>query len=410
MKLYRRYLKGIFLALMLLVSGGVMAQEETDSALAQMDSVDISLLTCSPGQEIWSLYGHTAIRFNDKLHQTDLAINYGLFSFGEKNFIIHFVFGKTDYQMGICPFSMFLMDYAKQGRGVVQQTLNLTREEKMAITQAIALNYQPANRIYRYNFFYDNCTTRARDIIVNHLNGKVEYKVDPNVRPTYRQMVHQWNSYHRWMSFGCDLLLGYGSDRATDYAQQQFLPDSLRADFDNAMVVDLAGHKRKLVSSKEEVLKVNEANVDSSKSIWNLITPTIFFAILLFVTAVIFVIELKRLKTFWLYDVILLTLDALAGLVLFLMIFSEHPTVKVNFQILLLNPLSLIFVYFVGNSAIRQKYHFYWTMLAVCIILFFIAGIFLQDYAEGMYLLACTLLLRCISNYLIYGKRKKCDI
>lgn len=380
-----------------------------DSVMAQMDSVSISLLTCTPGDEIWSLYGHTAIRYEDKAHHTDLAINYGMFSFSQKNFIIKFVFGRTDYEMGIEPMSMFLMEYASQGRGVIQQTLNLTREEKMAITQALAENYEPAHRTYRYNYFYDNCTTRARDIIANHLDGRVEYADTPVADATYRSMIHQWNGEHRWMRFGKDLLLGVMADRNTSFTQQQFLPDTLRKDFDEASIVSHSGRKRHLVASETEILKPNAANRKAQSGIWDTLTPRLMMALLLVVTLLVMACEYRRKKTFWLYDVVLLTLDGLAGLALLAMVFSDHPTVRVNFQILLLNPLSIVFAYSVGNSIVNRRFHFYWKVLLVCTTLFLIGGCF-QNYAEGMYLLACTLLLRVIINrnlYQVAAKRRQ---
>lgn len=367
--------------------------------LEQMDSVNISLLTCSPGHEIWSLYGHTAIRFEDRLHHADYAINYGLFDLSKKYFVIRFIFGLTDYQMGIEDYGMFLTDYGEEGRGVIEQRLNLSRQEKLAIAEAIQANYDPSVRTYRYNYFYDNCTTRARDILVRHLNGKVQYQTNHNVQSSYREMIHQWNHDHRWMAFGCDLLLGVGADRRTNYQQQQFLPDSLRKDFAHAVVVEPSGRTHKLVAATLYPLTPNNAEEDSG--FWTIVSPTVLFAALFLLTLVISLVDYRRKKICWPYDTLLLTLTGLAGLILFLMIFSEHPTVKVNLQILLLNPLSILFVFGVSRSAYKHRFHYYWTVLLVCLILFFILGLFLQNYAEGMWLLACTLLVRCIINRLV---------
>lgn len=378
----------------------------TDTLLQQMDSVDISLLTCSAGGQIWSLYGHTALRYEDRVHGTDLAVNYGIFNFRQKNFILKFVFGQTDYEMGIEPFNMFMIEYARQGRGVIQQRLNLSRVEKLAIVQALAKNYEPVNRVYRYNFFYDNCTTRARDILEDNLRGKVEYAAASS-QPSYREMIHQWNGEHLWMRFGKDLLLGVQADKATDLAQQQFLPDSLRKDFDKAHVVAADGSRHALVASTEVVLEPNAANAGNADgSLWTTVSPTRLFLAILVLTLLASACELKRRRTFWLYDVTLLTLDGLAGVALLLMVFSAHPTVRLNLQILLLNPLSLIFVYPVGTHALKRHYHVYWTVLAVCIVLFLL-GALIQNYADGMMLLACTLLVRAMVNRSIYLKKTK---
>ena len=130
------------------------------------------------------------------------------------------------------------------------------------------------------------------------------------------------------------------------------------------------------------------------------------FAALLVLTLVISAVELRRKRTFWLYDVVLLTLDGLAGLCIFAMIFSSHPTVQVNLQLLLLNPLSILLVFSVGRSAFRQQYHRYWTVLFICLLLFFV-GIILQHPAEGMPFLACSLMVRCYMNHRLYNHKSK---
>ena len=169
----------ITICLVVLSSLTTYAQTQVTNESARQtaaDDITISLLTCSPGSQVWSLYGHTAIRFQDPAHDVDLAINYGMFNFNQKNFIARFVFGITDYEMGIEPFAFFLQEYARNGRGVIGQRLNLTTKEKEAIADALNNNYKPANRVYRYNYFYDNCTTRARDILVNNIDGQRDVK------------------------------------------------------------------------------------------------------------------------------------------------------------------------------------------------------------------------------------------
>lgn len=399
-KRFNSLLRTLCLVVFISITAGVHAQERS-SWEHEMDSVEISLLTCSPGVEVWSLYGHTAIRVRDLKNNEDIVVNYGIFNYNEDNFILRFIFGLTDYQMGIIPYQMFLLEYAREGRSVVQQTLHLSDAEKAAIINALAENYQPANRVYRYNYFYDNCTTRARDILVDYLQGKVEYAVDTEVKRSYREMVHQWNGGHRWARFGNDLLLGLKADFEIDFAQQQFLPNTLQIDFDNAAVVMPDGKKYALVDSTKEILRVNPRNVKNNASIWDDITPTVFFFSLSVVIFLITIFEFVRRKTFWLLDVALLTLDGLAGLILFAMVFSQHPTVSLNLQILLLNPLSVAFVYPVINQEVRGNYHWYWDFLGICLLLFLIGGFF-QNYAEGMTLLASVLLIRVLTNRIIY--------
>ena len=127
------------------------------------DSIRLSLLTCAPGSEIYAHFGHTAIRYENYTRKIDLVFNYGMFNFRAPHFVWRFVKGETDYQLGITPYIYFRAEYAMRGSSVYQQVLNLTQAEKERLVALLEENYRPENRIYRYNYFYDNCTTRARE-------------------------------------------------------------------------------------------------------------------------------------------------------------------------------------------------------------------------------------------------------
>ena len=146
-----------------------------------MDSVEVSLLTCEPGTETWSQYGHTAVRWHDKQRGgMDVAINYGVFTPDAPYFVLRFILGLTDYQLGVVPFGLFCAQYEYEKRAVCEQVLDLDNADKEAIFSALQVNMRPENVVYRYNYFYDNCTTRARDLLVSHLHGQVSY---PAARP-----------------------------------------------------------------------------------------------------------------------------------------------------------------------------------------------------------------------------------
>ena len=190
-KRFKRHLTIAVLAIFMFLAHAGHAYANDLNATSEPDSIEISLLTCGPRPNVYSLYGHTAIRYRNVTRGEDLAINYGMFSFGKPFFVLRFVFGLTDYEMGIEYFDDFISHYAPTGCGVRQQKLNLTAHEKAVITAAIDENYRPENRVYRYNYFFENCTTRARDMIVNHIDGNVEYKgqVDPSL--SFRKLIHQ---------------------------------------------------------------------------------------------------------------------------------------------------------------------------------------------------------------------------
>ncbi|MBR5062572.1 MAG: DUF4105 domain-containing protein, partial [Prevotella sp.] len=302
-KLYLIYIWVLFL--LALPTNHVQGQE--GQLNANLDSIDISLLTCGPGNESYSYYGHTAIRIHDKHDQRDVVVNYGMFSFEQEHFVWRFIFGLTDYQMGMVSFADFMKEYEKENRWVQEQLLNLTPKEKEDIVMAILENSLPENVVYRYNIFYDNCTTRARDMIVKHLKGKVKYTDIDRGEPTYRQLVHQWTAYHPWTCFGNDLLLGVKADTKTTQEEQQFLPVNLYEDFTKAVVIGADRKQRPLVAS--EMILIPEMGITPSTGI----TPKACLWTLALLLVVLTLVELYLKKDYWWVDAMLFLVLGLAG-------------------------------------------------------------------------------------------------
>ena len=353
---------------------------------ANIDSIEISLLTCGRGGESYSLYGHTAIRINDKWDMRDIVVNYGLFSFKQKNFVLRFIFGLTDYMMGMTSFSDFINEYKTEGRWVKEQVLDLSPQEKEEIVLAIIENSMPENAEYRYNFIYDNCTTRARDMLVNHIKGKVKYEDSHRGNLTYRDMIHICTKDEPWTRFGNDLLLGVKADAKTTQEEQQFLPEYLYQDFSNAVVVADSGQTRKLIMKERQLLNetLTKENI--------VFTPYKYMLFLALTLCLVSLFEWVRKLNYWILDACIFTVLGLAGLILTAMIFSQHPTVSLNYQILLLNPLALVgLIGIVGKN--RGKASLVYMVAVVFIVLFLICGIW-QTYAEGLTVLALSLLIR----------------
>lgn len=358
-----------------------------------MDSVEISFLTCSPHNQVYSLYGHTALRIRDLRTGDDIAVNYGLFSFSKPHFVLRFVFGLTDYEMGIEPFNLFCESYKRQGRSITQQILDLTATEKKAIISAVAKNYLPENRIYRYNFFYDNCTTRARDMVVNHLDGRLRYASQEEY-PSFREMIHAHNEDYRWARFGNDMLLGIAADRPTTLAEHQFLPDNTMNDLDRATVISTDGSERPLVGSK--IIVVPAANAATKSPVW--FTPRLCAFALLLIVLVVCAVEYLKHSILWGFDALLMTVCGCAGIILSAMLFSQHPTVRVNLQLLLLNPLPLFFLPRMikrSRQHLPDKQYLLWIALTLLAI---VASLF-QHFAEGITIVALSLLIRNCWRY-----------
>lgn len=398
-KKLNNFLYRLLLTFILLDISKIAIGNTTNYAGTPADSIRVSLLTCSPHDEIYSLYGHTAIRYEDKASKTDIVVNYGMFSFKKPFFVARFVLGLTDYEMGIQDFNDFCYEYQYFGSQVTQQEINLTPEEKGQLLKALQDNYANA-RVYRYNYFYNNCTTKARDIILKSVNGKIVYKNGIDRSVSFRDLTHGCNANYSWASFGNDLLLGFKADMQTTREEQQFLPDNLMRDFGQAKIVSADGSSRPLVKNTEIIVRGNDYAIAGKTKV----TPQFVFITLLILIAAIVVAEFKTKKRFLWVDITLLLASGLAGLILFVMLFSEHPTTSTNLQIFILCPLNLYWaIYIIKNKRNERKLRKAWTFLSIMLCIG-LSGRLIQVYAEGMPLLALSLLLKNCCN--LYATRK----
>ena len=359
-----------------------------------MDSVEVSLLTCSPHEEIYSLYGHSAIRWHNLCHlcpgagAEDLVFNWGIFDFRKPYFVPRFVFGLTDYELGVLHYDYFWPYYKEYGSSVIEQVLNLTNDEKRLLKEMLSENLKPENKVYRYNYFYDNCSTRPRDIIEKCIKGKVEYAQREDYEPSYRDMVHECVRNHPWAAFGNDMLLGLKADLKTTLREQEFLPENLLFDFDRAKIY-ANGEYRPLVKERRILVPPGVQIIEQDFPL----TPTECACVFLIISLIIVMIEWKRKKVFKYWDAFLMLLQGLAGCVLFIMLFSQHPTTSTNLQIFLLNPIPFFYI-----PAILKRRSTYWWILLLTMTTIFLLGGIIQQYAEGMYILALCLLVRVLIN------------
>jgi hypothetical protein len=363
-------------------------QDSIISKIDPMDSIEVSLITCSPHEEIYSLYGHSALRWHD-LHNEgptagqDLVFNWGLFDFKKPYFVLRFVFGLTDYELGVIPFERFVPYYKRWGCSITEQVISLTNEEKHSLKKALADNLRQENKVYRYNFFYDNCSTRPRDIIERNVNGKIEWPDREDYTPSFRDMVRECNRNHYWSRFGNDILLGLKADFKTTRTEQEFLPLNLMQDMALAQIY-VNGEYRPLVKEQRNIALPGVQIIEPD---W-ILSPTETAIILVLIALCILFVEWKQKKRFVWWDVTLMLVQSAIGIVLTVMIFSQHPTTSLNLNILLFNPLPIFFI----PSVIKHR-NTWWKLLVVLLILYTIGGIW-QSYPEGLWGLALCLLSR----------------
>jgi len=342
--------KYIFIILWCFIFSNINAQQ-----LLFSDSVQISLISCAPGDEVYAKFGHTGLRVNDLSNGLDVIFNYGIFSFNTENFYYKFIKGETNYLLGVQLSSDFLAEYKLRNSMVWEQILNLSISEKRKIINDLLINYEQENRVYLYNFIYDNCATKPRDKIISVLDGRIQYTKHLKII-TYRQWIGRYVGEYTWLKFGIDLIFGMDADKNCMPFQSMFLPEVLMAEFQNAYVIqaDLITTK-KLVESNNILVQARAKSTNESR-IENY--PLFFTLLLLFFGVVISFIEIKRHKYFKLFDSILLVITGFLGIVTFyLMFISIHPMVKNNLNLLWLSPFNLVAAILIWIK--RQKQLFY---------------------------------------------------
>lgn len=368
------------------------------------DSIRLSLLTCAPGEEIYSLFGHTAIRYENPSQGIDVVFNYGLFSFNTPNFIFRFSLGETDYQLGVTEYQRFAAEYEYYERSVWQQTLNLTDSEKAELIRLLQENYRPENRVYRYNYFYDNCATRPRDKIEESISGQVIYPAEPqDGSRTFRDIVHQYCAGHPWSRFGIDLCIGSEADRPITQRQMMFVPFYLMDAFAGAQIKN-DSIQRPLISSTELIV---DATPEPDDSGW---TPTpLQCSLLLFMlTAAATIYGIRRRTGLWGVDLFLFGMAGIVGCVLaFLALFSEHPTVSSNFLLFVFHPGQLLLLPYIIYCDRKRKKCWYMTLNLIVLTLFIVLfPVIPQRFDLAVVPLALCLLIRSASNLIVTSKKR----
>lgn len=291
-------------------------------------NTEVSLITCGSGKDLYSTFGHSAIHISDRTTGIDRVYNYGTFDFDTPNFYLKFARGKLNYMLSVTTFERFMRSYQFEGRWVKRQILNLTDEEKVALYNFLENNALPENRDYKYDFFYDNCSTRPRDVLENILGDRLHYPENPTDSiQTFRNLIDLYLTDLKWSDLGIDLALGSPTDKVASWREKMFLPDYLMSHFGQA-TVDNGGVQEPLVVNTTLVLPENESltKTDSSNINW------IFWTLFAFCILTSFFINPKFLR--WFDIVFFMTVGILGIFIALLWFATDHTATKWNFNLI----------------------------------------------------------------------------
>jgi Domain of unknown function (DUF4105) len=345
------------IVLVLICSIKSLAQVNKDSC-----TLEISLLTCAPGTELYSIFGHTAIRVRDSSRGMDIAYNYGTFDDSDPLFYIHFTKGIMNYFLSAETYDSFMVEYEMEHRPVVAQILNLNCTEKIKLYESLRKNTLEENRFYQYHFHTDNCTTRAGRIIESNTDSTFQYKnILPKPGPSFRDMIHEYldPQHQYWSKFGIDMLLGTNLDiKPTNKEAIHFLPDYLYRGMDSAF-----DGTKPMVAKKQTLISFPKTETGSG---W--LTPAFVFIAMFILSIGLYF--LKNKTPLLIFDIIFFSLMGLFGLLItYLWLGRVDDVCRNNINILWALPTNLIIVFFIRRKTVWIKYYFLITSILAVLLL-----------------------------------------
>ncbi len=367
---------------------------------------EISVITCGPGyNELYATFGHSAFRVHDITNRIDKVYNYGTFNFDTPNFYLKFTQGKLLYDLRAYPFGAFLQGYHIENRWVKGQVLDLDSKDVQKIYNFLENNAKPENRSYKYDFFFDNCSTKLYDVLETVLGKKIEFDNHfDDHKYTHRDLIYQYTTYLPWSSFGIDLALGSVIDRKATAKEYMFLPDYVFKAFSKINIHE--NRKVKPIVKRTEEILLDQNNQIQDTSIF---TPMLVFSFLAIIVILLTIKDYKNNTRNRILDQILFIVTGIVGVVVLLLWFAtNHSATADNFNILWAFAPNLFFAFAISKNRL-MSYYYIFTLLALLDILVLLWIFKFQVFAIGLIPILIALYTRYIYLW-IYFKNNKQEI
>ena len=379
-----------FIALLFLLPSKIFAQND-------LCHLQVSLLTCTPGKELYSTFGHSAFRITDSVSKSDIVYNYGTFNFDEPGFYTKFIRGKLLYYLSTEEFNSFKNSYQQENRGITEQVLNLSCTENYNMLMLLQANLMAENRFYKYDFLFDNCTTRLRDLVKKTADTSVHFGNVLQEKKTFRDLIYEYLNYNdkQWSKLGIDILLGSPTDATIESEQVMFLPDYLLKSFDSTTI-----DSRPLVIDKHNLFELNLPHVTI-----NLFTHPLF----IFTCVFLLIILLSFSKNTFINRVLnsldgfIFFITGLLGiLMLFMWLGTDHLMCRNNFNLLWAWPTNVVAAFYLHSK--KSAATKYFLVYAVFNLVLFACWFFLPQHMNPALIPLIAIL---IFRSLFYISREK---
>lgn len=327
------------------------------------EAAEISILTFGSGKHLNDAFGHSGIRVKDSVTNLDVVFNYGVYDFDTPNFYTKFAQGRLNYKMGANYTSSLLEYYKRQNRSIEEQVLNFNFNENLELYNYLLNNFKPQNRYYLYDFFYDNCATKIKDISNKALNYKITYDIPEGVtNASFRTYIHEQVYWNSWGRLGIDLALGAKIDQPTAPERSIFLPKYIHEFFRVAKI-----NGKPLVKEESTLFKPTPTQNRVSSIFWSpLFVLSCMSILIIWLTWKDFKCQ-KRRK--WI-DVFLFLITGTVGIILLLLWFAtDHKTTANNYNLLWGFPLNLLIIPTLLKNKLSVWVVNYTKLLLICLVL-----------------------------------------
>ena len=371
------YINIIFAFILIFFSFKIYANELEDKSRYK-----ISILSIGEGPSLVDAFGHTAIRIKDAELKNDVVFNFGVYDFNSPNFYSNFVKGRPEYKLGIQNYNNLIQNYIRQKRYIVEHQLNLDQNSTKIIIDLLVEKLN--DPYYIYDYFRDNCTTRAADIVIDKTNNKFkDDKLESETVFSFRNLIHEKINENSWAALGIDLCLGAIIDKKINTRETFFLPENLMNYLD-LFEADII--KRNIIYSPESKISYQE----------NLPSPLLVNLILSLIIVAVTIFNFKRNKWSKSLDILIFLISGSIGiLIIFLWFFSNHFAGAQNFNLLWAFPFNFTLIFAIYKTKIPNWSIGYIKLLIILIILLFLHWITgVQKYNLTLLPIFIALLIR----------------
>jgi len=350
------------------------------------ENTKVSLITCGPGDDLYATFGHSALHIYDAESGLDRVYNYGTFDFNTPNFYLKFARGKLNYFLNVSTFNRFVYTYQREGRWVYRQDLNLNFDQIRALFAFLEKNALPENKFYKYDFFYDNCSTRLRDVLEEVLGRELVYpEQESDTTATFRELIDLYLVNHPWSDLGIDLALGLPCDDEAGYREKMFLPDYLMANLGkaglerNGEVIPLVGKEGMILAENPMIAEREESGI-----MW------MFWTFLIFCLLTGFLISSEYMRWF---DIVFFTVIGILGVFIFLLwIATDHSATKWNLNLIWALPTWLYGAYLLVRKQPKSRFFKIHAIITFTLMVFWI--VVPQSFHQAVIPLALALAAR----------------